>query len=47
MDLKDKIVILLSGIAIPKDKSKKEIKAADILENTGMNFSKDCMLFVC
>ncbi|MQY78604.1 MAG: cyclic nucleotide-binding domain-containing protein [Bacteroidetes bacterium] len=47
MDLKDKIVILLTGRAIPKDKGKKEIKAPAILENTGMNFSKDCLIFVC
>lgn len=47
MDLKDKIVILLTGRAIPKDKGKKEIKAPAILENTAMNFSKDCLIFVC
>jgi len=47
MDLKDKIVILLTGRVIPKDKGKKEIKAPAVLENTGMNFSKDCLIFVC
>ena len=47
MDLKDKIVILLTGRAIPKDKGKKEIKAPAILENIEMNFSKDCLIFVC
>lgn len=47
MDLKDKIIILLTGRAIPKDKGKKEVKAPAILENTGMNFTKDCLIFVC
>jgi hypothetical protein len=48
LDLKDKLVVLLTGIATTKDKDKNEIKAPAVLEEyTEVNFSKDCQIFVC
>jgi NhaP-type Na+/H+ or K+/H+ antiporter len=48
LDLKDKVVVLLTGIATTKDKDKNEIKAPAVLEEyTEVNFSKDCQIFVC
>ncbi len=45
-EIRDKVVVLLSGIAIDKS-GKKEINAPSVLENVSYDFGSDVQLFVC
>ncbi|MCD6566293.1 MAG: cation:proton antiporter [Bacteroidales bacterium] len=46
--LKDKLVILLTGKAIPLDKEKKTYVGPALIENADqVEFGKNCMIFVC